>query len=162
MVFGKPFWAAPETLPRGERGWGRGNAIRQGLGAARSVARTRPCLMGLPEGEGCAFTLLRSGVWPAKPQANMAQGQRPPAPVIVTRMGGSARTPASMNKEGAVARNETQRRLLDQFAGVCGVLGVGWRASRNLERDGASMGRGRGYINPHFPSRSLNWLQTKF
>ncbi|MEP1614499.1 MAG: hypothetical protein ABJL72_21590 [Roseobacter sp.] len=33
------------------------------VGAARSVARTRPCLMGLPEGEGCAFTLTTLGVW---------------------------------------------------------------------------------------------------
>lgn len=32
-------------------------------GAARSEARTRSCLMGLPEGEGRAFTLTRrSGV----------------------------------------------------------------------------------------------------
>jgi len=32
-------------------------------GAARSVARARPCLTGLPEGEGCAFTLTTLGVW---------------------------------------------------------------------------------------------------
>ena len=35
-------------------------------GAARSAARTRFCLIGLPEGEGCAFTLTTEGVWLAQ------------------------------------------------------------------------------------------------
>jgi hypothetical protein len=32
-------------------------------GAARSTARTRPCLIALPEGEGRALTLTARGVW---------------------------------------------------------------------------------------------------
>ena len=55
--------ACSETLPCGERGWGRGNAIRQVLVRAGGAADNTACLIGLPEGEGRAFSLLRSGVW---------------------------------------------------------------------------------------------------
>jgi len=53
----------PADLPRGERGRGRGNAIRQGWCGPQAQPRTRPCLMGLPEGEGSALTLTARGVW---------------------------------------------------------------------------------------------------
>ncbi|KJZ20878.1 hypothetical protein TW80_09140 [Loktanella sp. S4079] len=52
---------APANLPRGERGWGRGNAIRQGWCGPQAQPRTRPGLIGLLEGEGRALNLLSLG-----------------------------------------------------------------------------------------------------
>jgi len=51
--------ACSETLPRGERGWGRGNAIRQ---ESCGVQRSEDTVIsnGIARGEGRAVTLTRS------------------------------------------------------------------------------------------------------
>ena len=72
----KPF--VPIDPPRGKRWRGRGNAIRQAWCGPQAQPRTRSCLLGLPEGEGNAFTTMVRGVWlvqiplaPNKPMADV-------------------------------------------------------------------------------------------
>lgn len=55
-------------------------------GAARSATRTRPCLIGLPEGEGSALTLAARGVWLVQiPLAQKTKAAEPTAARKLTR-----------------------------------------------------------------------------
>ena len=71
----KPF--VPIDPPRGERWRGRDEAIRQAWCGPQAQPRTRSCLIGLPEGEGSAFTLTTMGrlaeipLAPNKPMADV-------------------------------------------------------------------------------------------
>ena len=69
------------NLPRGERGRGRGNAIRPGWCGPQAQPRTRPGLIGLPEGEGSALSLTARGVWLVQtPLAHKTEAAGPSAP----------------------------------------------------------------------------------
>jgi len=74
----------PADLPRGERGRGRGNAIRQGWCGPQAQPRTRPCLIGLPEGEGSALSLTARGVWLV--QFPLAQETRATEPLVRSQL----------------------------------------------------------------------------
>ncbi|GHF05536.1 hypothetical protein GCM10016455_28520 [Aliiroseovarius zhejiangensis] len=61
-------------------------------GAARSAARTRPCLIALPEGEGRALTLTARGVWLVQiPLAHETKAAEPTAARKLTRTALSGR-----------------------------------------------------------------------
>jgi hypothetical protein len=71
----------PADLPRGERGRGRGNAIRPGWCGPQAQPRTRPGLIELPEGEGATLPLTARGVWLVQiPLAHKTEAAGPSAP----------------------------------------------------------------------------------
>mgnify|MGYP000486476751 CR=1 FL=1 len=65
----------------GERGRGRGNAIRPGWCGPQAQPRTRPGLIELPEGEGSTLSLTARGVWLVQiPLAHKTEAAGPSAP----------------------------------------------------------------------------------
>lgn len=99
------------------------------VGAARSAARTRPCLFYLSEGGGRAATLLcaRSGVWPVQTPQGRPRDRDPQGQIGAAEVKHEA-------KDGGW-RGASAPGLLDQRERGCDVLG----ASRPA---GSSLGRG--------------------